>query len=270
MFYNQAIRFNGGYLSDIHAYIVIAYGGDIGAPPPYPLYFLLIRLFGKLTSSELAAAIVTMGLNAVTPCAMYYYWNKRSIELEENEDKRKVEVFILFSLLFVSMIICRKFNSNKYLGQGSPNTWHNQTILATRGFAVISFFSFLKLYKSTGAHITIKDYIIFMLMMFATTFTKPSFSFCFIPACGLLMLYRLFREKFCCFKKMVEIGMCFVPTFALLLYQYYVTSTYYSEQGGWIEFKIGYVWSMYSPNILVSILLAALFPIVIYVVNWKK
>lgn len=269
LFYNQAIGFKNGYPSDIRVYIDIAYGKKAGGPAPYPLYFFLIRFVGYLTSSELAAALVTMGLNMVTPCAMYYYWNKKSIEWKKSEEERKRGVIILFSLLFVSMIICRTFNKNLYLGQGTPNPWHNQTILATRGFAIIAFFQFLKLYQSNKGYIGIRDYFVFALMMFTTTFTKPSFSFCFIPSCGLLMLYRLWKEKFHCLKEMFLLGICFVPTFLLLLYQYLITFTDYGEQEG-IGIKIGYVWSRYSPNILISILLAALFPITIFIINWKK
>ena len=145
-----------------------------------------------------------------------------------------------------------------YLGVFTPNPFHNATYLAARPFALLSFFFFVFLlprYENgcsghTGSlrtaffdrkddeAVDLTEYLLFSVSLLFSTMTKPSFTIILAGAAGVLMLYRFIRNFFTAwaheragrnfkanFGSAFALGLCFIPTFLDLLYQYYKLPT---------------------------------------------
>jgi len=182
-----------------------------------------------------------------------------------------------------------------YLGVFTSNPFHNATYMAARPFAILAFFWYAKLLpiyeqgylgKTNGrktnvkanASITVKgsggvalkDYIQFSLFLLLATMTKPSFTIILVGTAGLIMLWRMFATKFENFVPTIQLGVCFIPTFLHLLYQY--KGVFVPEEGveGGMGFCFGTVWRLYCDNIPLGIGLAIGFPLLVLVLNFKE
>lgn len=177
----------------------------------------------------------------------------------------------------------------KYLGVFTPNPFHNATYMAARPFAILAFLWYVKLlpvYENgvagrrkgqnvsgsgeKGNRASLIDYVLFSLFLLLATMTKPSFTLVMVSSAGLLMLYRLFRAKFRNFVSSVQLGVCFLPTFLDLLYQY--KGVFVPEDGaeGGVGFCLGEVWAQYCANIPLAVCLAIGFPLAVLVFNFRK
>lgn len=204
------------------------------------------------------------------------------------------------SLFFISMLFPPKGIylpgiKFTYLGVFSANPFHNATYMAARPFAILAFLWYVKLLPvyekgiagrggawgdgqaaSRGAvqgavqGAAPADYVLFSLFLLLATMTKPSFTLVMVSTAGLIMLYRLFKSGFCNFVPTVQLGICFIPTFLDLLYQY--RGVFVREDGGegGIGFCLGEVWADYCDNIPLAVCLAVGFPLLVLVLNRKE
>lgn len=306
LFYRQTQGSPERYHSDMKAYILEMQGLDSGYSFPYPIFFKLSAFLNLFTTPELAVALATMLLNSLAIVITKLTFNYLTLgELEtaiENRQNRLREAgrnsvlkkwmagvllsVLAISLYFISMLyppngIYLPGIKFKYLGVFTANPFHNATYMAARPFAILAFLWYGKLLpvyekgcsgKSAGnvdAPI-LKDYILFSLFLLLATMTKPSFTIVLVGAAGLIMLYRLFRSKFKNFVPTIQLGLCFIPTFIDLLYQY--KGVFVPEEGaeGGIGFCFGEVWGYYCSNIPLAVCLAVGFPILVLLLNYKE
>ena len=68
----------------------------------------------------------------------------------------------------------------------------------------------------------------------------------------------------------IWLGVCFLPTFADLLYQFRGVFGPQEGQGGGIGFTLGHVWLQYCSNLPLAIGLAVGFPILVLLLNYKE
>jgi len=193
------------------------------------------------------------------------------------------------SLFFISMVFPPpgvylpgiKFN---YLGVFSANPFHNATYMAARPFAILAFLWYVKLLPvyergigrlreegdACGIGVTGRDYILFSVFLLIATMTKPSFTLVMVSTAGLVMLYRLIRAKFRNFIPTVQLGVCFIPTFLDLLYQY--KGVFMPEEGdeGGVGFCFGEVWAQYCSNIPLAVCLAIGFPLLVLLLHYRE
>lgn len=286
LFYKQAKYGSpdGDYASDMRAYILEMQGSDSGYSFPYPVYFKLSALINLFVSPQLAVALAAALLNAVsmvvTKCAL----NRMTLPAQQKGLGYRILLSVLtVSLFFLSMLFPPggifylpgiKF---RYLGVFTGNPFHNATYLAARPFAILALLSFGKLlpvYEKgcTGGNGApeVKDYIWFSVFLLAATMTKPSFTLILVSTAGLVMLFRMIAGKFRTLVPTLQLGLCFVPTFIDLLYQYsgVFAPDDTAERG--IGFCLGEVWGYYCENIPLGICLAIAFPIVVLIFNFRK
>lgn len=180
--------------------------------------------------------------------------------------KRFGKTCMTFALLLVSMLFVPtgfRFPGVKfdYVGVFSPNPFHNATYNAARPFSIVVFFLFVRILLRFEKKISWKDFGLFSLFLFLTTLTKPSFTLVFVSTAGLVLLGRLFLNKWKTFVNSLLLGLTFVPTFALLLYQFFGVFGPVEEGERGIGISPLKVWGQYCTNVPMAVLLAAAFPI---------
>jgi hypothetical protein len=114
------------------------------------------------------------------------------------------------------------------------------------------------------------DYLLFALFLLLATMTKPSFTIVMVGAAGLIMVWRMIRSKFKNFWPTIQLGLCFIPTFIDLLYQYKGVFVPTEGEEGGIGFTFGKIWGLYTDNLPLAICLGVGFPLAVLVLNWKQ
>jgi hypothetical protein len=188
-------------------------------------------------------------------------------------DKEHHKLTLLFasvSLIFVTPIYLWFFNKNLYLGQWSPNIWHNPTILLLKPFAIVTLFFTIIYFSENQIFNKIWVKILFSLFIALSTWAKPSFVISFIPATYLYLFF--YHKKI--FKSFVNASLLFLPTIAVLALQFLQT---YSQDiqstndlRDTIVFTFFGVTKLYSPNVFISLLLAIAFPLFLLIVDFKN
>ncbi len=287
LFYRQTTGSPERYHSDMKAYILEMQGLDSGYSFPYPIFFKLSAFLHLFTTPELAVALATMLLNSLGMVITKLAFNRQVLGEKGNAGreamtgKSTVGVRLLLSLLAVSLFFISMLYppkgiylpgiSFKYLGVFTANPFHNATYMAARPFTILAFLWFVRLlpvYEEGKG--SVRDYLLFSLFLLLATMTKPSFTIVLAGAAGLLMLYRLVRSRGRNFLPTVRLGLCFLPTFLDLLYQF--QGVFVPEQGaeGGIGFCFGEVWGYYCTNLPLAICLAIGFPLLVLVLNWRE
>ncbi|MCM1188412.1 MAG: hypothetical protein NC541_03835 [bacterium] len=291
LFYRQTCGNDEEYASDMAAYIQEMQGLDSRYSFPYPIFFKFAAMIHLFASPELAVAIATMLLNSLAILVTKLIFNRLILTELENGLKafsKRSDIswmagiavsLISVSLFFVSMLyppegIYLPGIRFKYVGVFSPNPFHNATYLAARPFAILAFLWYIKLLPlyemGTKKNGRLPDYFLFSFFLLIATMTKPSFTLVLVSAAGLLMLYRLVRARFRNFIPTVQLGLCFIPTFLDLLYQY--RGVFYGGDGAerGIGFCFGYVWALYCDSIPLAVGLVIAFPLSVLILNYKE
>lgn len=293
LFYGQTL---GGVDSDMKAYILEMQGLESGYSFPYPVFFKLAALIHLFAPPELSVAIATMLLNGLGMVIAKLALDRLALPVLEGAFRLQAAGFgwllricmslLAVSLFFISMLyppagIYLPGIRFRYLGVFTANPFHNATYMAARPFAILAFLWYVKLLpgyeKGLGsrrgegeASPGMWDYIWFSVFLFAATMTKPSFTLAMVSAAGLLMLYRLLRAGLRNFLPTLQLGLCFIPTFLALLYQYRGVFVPGEGQEGGLGFCLGEVWADYCDNIPLGICLAIGFPLVVLVLNYRE
>lgn len=295
LFYRQCTGSEARYHSDMKAYILEMQGLDSGYDFPYPIFFKLSALFHLFVSPELAVALATTVLNSGAMVIVKLALNAHGLtQLEQRFEKRRWMAGVLISLVslslfFVSMLyppqgLYLPGIKHKYLGVFTANPFHNATYMAARPFAILSYLWFAKLLdvyeggvslksptaSGTASSAALRDYVLFSLFLLLATMTKPSFTIVLVGAAGLIMVWRMFRRKFRNFIPTLQLGLCFIPTFLDLLYQYKGVFVPEEGQEGGIGFTFGEIWGLYCDNIPLAICIGVGFPLAVLVLNFKQ
>lgn len=300
LFYRQTMGSPESYHSDMKAYILEMQGLDSGYSFPYPVFFKLGAFLHLFMGAEPAVALATMLLNSLAIVITKLAFNRLALAKltaavqERQEERRKAGKSSLLrlwmpgaalsvlsiSLFFISMLytpsgIYLPGIRFKYLGVFTANPFHNATYMAARPFAILALLWFAKLLPVYEKGIASedglwKDYALFSVFLLLATMTKPSFTIVLVGTAGLLMLYRLLRSGFRGLLPAVQLGICFIPTFLDLLYQF--RGVFVPDEGaeGGIGFCFGEVWGYYCGNIPLAMCLAVGFPIVVLVCNYRQ
>lgn len=283
LFYMQAIHCGTRelYFSDIKAYLETILGVECDYDFPYPVYFWLGKFFLHFANVAVAASLAATLLNSLGVVILFYYMWKL---LQAYDQKIAAgayagifTVFLTFAMFFVSMLYLpgriRFWGiTNSYLGVFTPNPYHNITYMATRPFAILAFFLYARILDYYEERTDLKEFFLFGLSLLLTTMTKPSYTLILVSTAGLVMLYRLFRERWKNFRRSFYLGLAFVPTFLDLLYQFggvFGTDSKAGESGG-IGFGIGSVWKLYTNNIPLAVILALGFPLLVLLFHRKE
>ena len=295
LFHTQALAsLSGGDQSesDMKAYILEMQGLDSGYSFPYPVFFKIAAFLNLFATPVFAVALATMLLNSLAVVFVKLALNGLVLPECENCEgvlKKRWLTGILLSLVSVSLFFISMLYPPegiylpgirfRYAGVFTANPFHNATYMAARPFAILAFLWYAKLLPVYEKGIRTRqnrdgaaplDYVLFSVFLLVATMTKPSFTIVLVGAAGLIMLYRLCRSGFRHFIPTLQLGLCFLPTFLDLLYQY--SGVFVPEEGTerGIGFTLGEIWGYYCDNIPLSIGLAMGFPLLVLVLNFKE
>ncbi|MCM1541509.1 MAG: hypothetical protein NC121_09615 [Blautia sp.] len=281
LFYRQTTGSSELYHSDMKAYILEMQGLDSGYSFPYPIFFKLAALLDLFVSPEMAVAVATMLLNSLSIWIVKLSFNRLAAPAIKSRWQGRIFLSVLaVSLFFISMLYLPSGISLpgirfKYLGVFTANPFHNATYMAARPFAILAFLWYVKLLPvyEEGLHgekEKIGDYILFSLFLLLATMTKPSFTIVLVGTAGLIMLFRMFRSGFRNFVPTLQLGLCFIPTFIDLLYQFKGVFVPAEGAEGGIGFCFGQVWAQYCTNLPLAVCFAIGFPILVLLLNFKE
>lgn len=277
MFLNFRQQALGLVESDMDAYIQEMLGTNTKYEFPYPIYFKLGALIHMVVASPqysmtIAAVLLCMGSAA----ALKYYVDQEMKRYVRESGWRQglVSTMAAFSLLAVSMLYVPtgyRFPGIRfdYVGVFSPNPFHNATYNAARPFAVVSFFLFAAILPEYEKKADWKKYMAFSISLLLATLTKPSFTLVLVSAAGLIMLYRLVRGRGRGIMASLKLGLTFLPTFIVLLYQFVGV---FDPAGGESGLGVGFltVWTHYCGNVPIALALAAGFPLIVLLCHVKE
>lgn len=172
-------------------------------------------------------------------------------------------LFFTFVLIVLSMICDPFFVANLYVAQGTPNIWHNPPSIMVKPFILLVVF--LSLYALNNHQI--KYYILTSILLFVSFWYKPSFGIVFIPALGVYLVFKHTMKMRYYFYYIMMI----LPSVLYSLYQLLVLEKYglYGAKSP-IVFAPFAVLHLYSPNILVSLLLGLAFPLALLFSRFKQ
>ena len=231
----------------------------------YPLWQLTVVPVKALLGcdSVFAAPIATGLLNAILYILIYLFLKR------ENEDINKAIPVLTFLLMLMGPMYAPWYNENVYLGQGTPNVWHNPTTICVRVPAMLTFMIILHILKEfeEKGESKRKYYMLLSVLMIICNLAKPSFIQIIVPGLGLYLIYLLIKTKSKAFTFCVKVAFSFVPSVLLLAWQYGVSFITSSAADGGIEIAWFDVLKSSSPNILISMILGYFFPLYVIATN---
>lgn len=196
---------------------------------------------------------------------------------------------LAFCLSIVQGIYVDFFDiEGRYLGIFSMNPLHNPTQMCVLGIAVLCMvltydivcMQKKKDYNGIFFHVEKNPkryYILLAILLLLSTLAKPTFAEMFILAVGIFMLGELcsctFKDrkqgkKY--FKHCFHMFLCSIPALMYILLQsidYFVMGGSYSGETSVIFTGCGEVWSIFSENIILSIVLGMAFPLYVFLLH---
>jgi len=235
------------------------------SPPANFLYYLVIYFFAAFTtnmhllygSSLLVLTLsVTAKFSITRVMSTQYYKSVRSFNAA-------VEALIYLACGLLLFAFSLPNGKTFYLGQIPPNVWHNSTTIFVMPFALGLFWlSFEQLVRPTTSRV-----VAIAVLCVANVLIKPSYFFVFVLSYPLMLLkqFGLGRELW---RNLVPVVIGSVTT-CVLYYLIYKLS-YGNIQGGeaGIAIRPLSVWSHFSSNILLSLILSLVFPLVYLGLYW--
>ena len=232
----------------------------------YPLWAFLVAGIMKISRAPAyeASAIAGGLLNILTYMLVYGYLVK------ECKEERMWIGLLSWFLLLVGPFYIPWYNQNIYLGQFTPNIWHNPTTICVRPFAFVAFLLILKLlkgYEEEQQKFTVNNWIFLAVILVLCNLAKPSFVQIAVPGLAVYLIILLFRSKGRALKFCFQIASAFVPCVCVMLWQMVVSFGTSSSADGGIEIAWFDVMGATSPSIPFSLFLSFLFPLYVVLTN---
>jgi len=154
------------------------------------------------------------------------------------------------------------------LGTGSPNMWASPTMNLLRPFALLGFLGVAALFRKDRRP-TREITILTSLVLLISTWVKPSFIICLLPAAGLYLLLPRFKDR----RMFFTMLWVFLPSVLLLIYQY--AETYLmKDTNSYFHDKIIFSWfgvaKIYTKSVFISTLRVLAFPLLVLVFSYKN
>lgn len=168
------------------------YNSEIDFPANF-LYYLLLGTFSFFSRDiNLLLSVSVLLLTLFT--YVKFYMVKKIFLIELNDNARSITILSVFALLLIltfslpALTVVRKCY---YLGNFSPNVWHNSTTIAVMPFVLGLFYLSINQLKSFSQN---RLFVIFVLLLI-NAFVKPSFLFVFFVTYPIMLIMKYSLNK---------------------------------------------------------------------------
>ena len=236
------------YTAHIKLAVIMAKTHSIPSQNPRPLYHLILNLLTGFSTNQQTlkiAAIFLLTVAVLLKTKFSFLIGDHLFEKHGLKISNLHRFSFLLILIFVSPII-NWWKPGIYLGQFTPNVWHSPTTIMLIPFSLAIIYLVIK-QEALGFKASLFGSIIlaFSVLM------KPSFAIVFLPALFLLVIAKKFP-----FRYLITYS---VFTSIILGWQFYYLG--YGGDSG-VIFQPMFVWSLYTPNHVGSLLVSFSFPVV--------
>ena len=236
---------------------------------PEPFWHLLTYGVVKLLHCrvEIAAGIVS-GLLIVLTYVIAFVTIRGAVSGLEGYEIAGLDLV----LHLVSAIYVPFFNKEPFLGQGTPNIWHNPTTIAVRPIALLIFVLVASMVirirkEEFEKNIPVGKAIAAGLLLILSCLAKPSFVQVFYPAIFTLMVIWLIMFKGKNLRNAIQLMLMCLPSLAVMILQFVIA--FYSGQSnsGGITIAPFVVAGARTPSIAISMLLLLAFPLLMVILT---
>lgn len=265
-------------VSDVpyHAEFIIKFSREHNFPV-YSLWYRLVYAFSGFSENYtyLAyASIVLLTLLTATKYIITYYI--LSVNYYVNA---KITALISFALIFVMPILsyysCKGQGGDAicissvhvYLGNISPNQWHNSTLILAMPFNLLLFYFSVKNIRSEKMY----SFLVMGFLSVISILCKPNYALAFLPVlCITILILNIKLQQY--ILAIIKCSLIAIPSILTLIYQWYFTYLHNDlfNQGAKTIIAPFYVWSNYSPHIPLSLFLSITFPLLVLFLYFKK
>ena len=225
---------------------------------PHPLWHIGTQyLSGFLgVNYNIGAPIFTAFL--VTLYAITIY--KVAQSLNDSEENQAKWYLVTMIALTIGPFFIKSLNLHIYMGPGSPSVWHNVTLIIVKPLALLSVFFTIKFFASSRLYYFILALIVILISIFA----KPSFIIIFLPSLVVYVLLKRYFDK----QRLQFAFATILLSVAILAYQF--IHKYSGDGDSTVTFDFLGVWSLYTPSVAVSIMMALGLPFLISLFNYQS
>lgn len=231
---------------------------------------------------EVSAAYATIFFYIFAFFISYWIILRFTAHLGKEENRTKA-AFIAFGwAVLQSIYVYWLDGGERFSGVYSMNPIHNPSQLSMRPFAMLCFCFVYDIWNKhqdvnyRGVFLNVekglkKAYIYLAIALFFSVITKPVFAEMFIPAVAFIMLgqwlKRILKKDASVteyFKHCLHMFYCAIPALLYILLSflgYFIFGGSYASDSGFVITKWMEVWSMFTENVALSILLGMAFPL---------
>ena len=236
---------------------------------PEPFWHLLTYGVVKLLHCrvEIAAGIVS-GLLIVLTYVIAFVTIRNTVPGLEGHEVAGLDLV----LHLVSAIYVPFFNKEPFLGQGTPNIWHNPTTIAVRPIALLIFALVASMVirmrkEEFETNIPVGKAIAAGLLLILSCLAKPSFVQVFYPAIFTLMVIWLIMFKGKNLRNAIQLMLMCLPSLAVMILQFVIAFYSGHSNSGGITIAPFAVAGARTPSIAISMLLLLAFPLLMVILT---
>ena len=191
LFYRQSVKYNGGYASDMAAYIT-GFEGDIDGR----FIMVVFRQLMKINGSTLPVALFCAAVVVGTIIAGYYflsYMLERENVYRERWQLQAMSLIVLFS----GPIYVPGIYEHIYMKTWPKYAWHSPTEQSMVLFSILAMLFFFKVYDD-GKYmekINPVNWICFTVFLFMSAWAKPNFMLVITPVAAVFFIVEMIRRK---------------------------------------------------------------------------
>lgn len=265
IFIKKTIITNVDYIC--HTNLAYEWAFHNGTLDGHPLWQIVLGLFLKSSGLPKSDAVVLVQsiIFIFTGCILWFFVNEtfsKNLFDENLWKKTAITIFIVLSLMVITPVfLLFLIDNTTYLGYININMFWNPTIVLLKPLALINFYLILKVIT----HEKVSN-IIFLLLLLTTVLSvlaKPVYMIAIIPLIFIAFFIFKFKKKQI---KYIILGVV-IPGVLALIIPYYVYFYSASSTVGLMPF---YVMSYYSNFLVPKFLLSILFPLFVYVLDFKN
>jgi len=225
---------------------------------PHPLWHICTHYLSKLLdlNYNIGASIFTAFLITLYAAIIY----KIAQSIDDYKDNNAMWFLITMTAFTIGPFFVMSLNPHIYIGPGSPSVWHNVTLIIVKPLALLSVFFTIKFFVSNRFYYSISAITVIVLSVFA----KPSFIIVFLPSLVVYIILKKYFDK----RQLQFTLITIILSVAILAYQF--MNNYGGDSDSSVIFDFLGVWSLYTPSVTVSILMALGLRLLISLFNYQS